>query len=405
MGSAPGCVYGPEGMNQRFQFPDAEDYVVNERRPLVRIDGGKPGPGLALVSIAGFWLVYFLIATARAALAEMPGQDEMLIRRTIVTLASMGLTFLLYRWLSRFEGARTAKLLAVAFLASLPLALAYAAVNYVAFHVFPFEEAMFMDQEWKAKAPHVIIVGQALDWYFFIASWAVMWIAILYAGKVQAAERAAAVYAQAARDAELRALRYQVNPHFLFNTLNSLSTLVMRGATDAAEQMILNLSNFFRASLTRDAADDLPLAEEVRLQRLYLDIEEVRFPERLRVELDVPQALGAIPVPALILQPLVENAIKYGVSRSRRPVTVRIGARLLESGRLVLDVGDDGETVSLDEPGPAGCGVGLANVRARLEARYGQEARLVAGPGPLGGFLARVILPVPPSILGSVRGV
>lgn len=356
---------------------------------------------LAIASIAGFWMVYFALATFRAFIGEAPAQDEMLIRRAIVTLASMGLTFLLYRLLTEFEDARTGKLLAVAFLASVPLAFAYACINYTAFYLFPIAH-MMKDPMWAMKPAHVVITGQALDWYFFIAAWAVMWIAILYAGKVQAAERAAAHYAKAAQEAELRALRYQVNPHFLFNTLNSLSTLVMRGALDEAEAMILNLSNFFRASLTRDAADDLPLAEEVRLQRLYLDIEQVRFPERLRVELDVPDALGHLPVPALILQPLVENAIKYGVSRSCRPVTVRISARLSDSGRLVLDVGDDGDSVS--EEAPAGCGVGLANVRARLAARYGNEARLVAGPGPLGGFLARIVMPAEGARPGRAAG-
>jgi signal transduction histidine kinase len=349
---------------------------------------------LAVLSIAGFWLVYFLLATGRAWIGDMPAQEAMLLRRTIVTVASMGLTFLLYRLLSRFEGARTGKLLTVAFLASVPLAFAYSVVNYIAFYQFPVHQMDLIDPMWVHKAPHVIIFSQALDWYFFIAAWAVMWTAILYAGKVQKAERAAAHYARMAQDAELRALRYQVNPHFLFNTLNSLSTLVMRGANHEAEAMILNLSNFFRASLTRDAADDLPLIEEVRLQQLYLGIEKVRFPERLRVEIDVPRELEQMPVPALILQPLVENAIKYGVSKSRRPVTVRIGARLSDSGRLVLDVGDDGEVVTLDDGSkPAGMGVGLRNVKARLAARHGDEARLVAGPGPMGGFLARIVMP------------
>jgi signal transduction histidine kinase len=374
-------------MNQMFD-PDAFDSQLTSRRGREPYGRGR----FALLSIGLFWLVYFIIATTRNAIADMPAQDEMLIRRVAVTLVSIALTFLLYRVLTRFEGARTGKLLAVAFLASVPLALAYASVNYVAFHVFAIS-LVESDPMWEHKPAVAIIAGQALDWYFFIATWAVMWIAILYAEKVKRAEQAAAHFARLARDAELRALRYQVNPHFLFNTLNSLSTLVMRGATDEAERMILNLSNFFRESLTREAGDDLPLAEEVRLQRLYLAIEEVRFPDRLRVEVDLPEALGDQPVPALILQPLVENAIKYGVSRSRRPVTVRISARLSDAGRLVLDVADDGEAPAPGAAKPEGCGVGLNNVKARLEARYGHEARLVHGPGPLGGFLARIVMP------------
>jgi signal transduction histidine kinase len=363
-----------------------------EREPRAALRREPSRLRLALTSIAIFWTIYFVIGTVRMALADLPAQDEMLVRRAVVTLASMGLTFLLYQFLNRHVGARTGRLLLVAFLASVPLALAYSAINYVAFHQFPISKIV-ADPMWQAKPPLVIIISQALDWYFFIAAWAVMWIAILYAEKVKAAERAAAHYARMAQESELRALRYQVNPHFLFNTLNSLSTLVMRGASTDAEKMILNLSSFFRASLTREGTEDLPLCEEVRLQQLYLEIERVRFPERLQVIVDVPEPLCRLAVPALILQPLVENAIKYGVSRSTRAVTVRIAARLSESGRLVIDVGDDGEMPSPEIDAPDGCGVGLANVRARLAARFGHEARLVAGPGPMGGFLARIVMP------------
>ena len=365
-------------MNRMFE-PDAPEAAT---LPAVR--GGPDRTRLALLSIGFFWLIYFIIGTTRMALADVPAQDEMLVRRVVVTLASMGLTFLLYRLLSRFEGARTGKLLAIAFLASVPLALAYSIVNYIAFHVFEIS-VVVSDPMWEHKPALTVIASQALDWYFFIASWAVVWIAILYAEKVKRAEQAAAHFARLARDAELRALRYQVNPHFLFNTLNSLSTLVMRGATDEAERMILNLSTFFRQSLTREATDDLPLAEEVRLQRLYLAIEEVRFPDRLRVEVDLPDALAELPVPALILQPLVENAIKYGVSRSRRPVTVRISARLSEAGRLVLDVADDGDPVDVLVLSPFALMAGTV-VRCRpigmldMEDEAGGDQKLLAVP-------------------------
>ena len=103
------------------------------------------------------------------------------------------------------------------------------------------------------------------------------------------AQRRAAEAESAAQAAQVRALRYQVNPHFLFNTLNSLSSLVMTGRTDRAETMLLALSTFFRSSLSLDPTADVTLAEEIDLQRLYLDIEKVRFPERLKVEIDVPR--------------------------------------------------------------------------------------------------------------------
>ena len=95
-----------------------------------------------------------------------------------------------------------------------------------------------------------------------------------------------------AQEAQLRALRYQINPHFLFNTLNSLSSLVLTKRTETAEQMLMNLSTFFRATLSADPTADVPLAEEIKLQRLYLDIEQIRFPDRLTVEIDVPDELA-----------------------------------------------------------------------------------------------------------------
>jgi len=164
--------------------------------------------------------------------------------------------------------------------------------------------------------PLAMITESAVSWYFFIVAWGVLYVALSYAAKVGHAERRAAAYRSEAQAAQLRALRYQINPHFLFNTLNSLSTLVLRQRTQEAERMIMNLATFFRTSLTNDPSADVPLSDEIRMQRLYLDIEQIRFPERLSVVVDVPEELENAHVPGLILQPVVENAIKHGVARS-----------------------------------------------------------------------------------------
>lgn len=236
------------------------------------------------------------------------------------------------------------------------------------------------------------IADQALNGYFFFAAWGALFLALSYAAAVRSAEREAAGYRAAARDAELRALRYQVNPHFLFNTLNSLSTLILKDHRDEAEKMILNLSTFFRTSLTADPTEDVVLAEEIRLQRLYLDIEAIRFPDRLIVDIRVPQELTDARVPCLILQPLVENAIKYGVSRAKRPVTLLITARQDSEG-LVLSVEDDGEPLGEDQQ-LRGTGVGLKNVADRLKARFGGDAACRYGPLPNGGFGVTLFMPL-----------
>ncbi|MFN7176026.1 MAG: sensor histidine kinase [Thermaurantiacus sp.] len=345
---------------------------------------------LAILSIMAFWAGYFLLASVKALISELPGQEDMAIRRLCVTLLAIGLTWALYLVLRRFENWPTSRLIALAFGASLPLALAYAAINWSAFHYFPIEAHSSLAGKGDMTAV-ASIAWSALDWYFFIVCWAILWIAITYAAKVREAERTTARYARAAQEAELKALRYQVNPHFLFNTLNSLSSLVMRGRRAEAEHMILNLSDFLRATLEDDPTADVPLSEEVEMQSLYLGIETLRFPGRLRTEFDVPEDLAHVPVPGLILQPLVENSVRYSVARSLAPVTIRICARR-HGNQLVVDVEDDGPVATT--PAQGGCGVGLQNVRMRLAARFGAAASLAAGPQAPAGWRARVSLPI-----------
>jgi hypothetical protein len=230
----------------------------------------------------------------------------------------------------------------------------------------------------------------ALGRYFLLIAWAALYVALGNAEVARASERREGEYKRAAKAAELRSLRYQVNPHFLFNTLNSLSALVMVGRSEQAEKMIQTISSFYRHSLAGDPTADVPLADEIALQRHYLEIEAVRFPERLVCEFDVPPALENSCVPGMILQPLVENSIKYGVSASTRPVTIRIAAEEA-GGMLVLTVADDG-------PGKGGqlggTGIGLENVRSRLAARFGKDARVESGPLPAGGYATVLTIPI-----------
>ena len=127
--------------------------------------------------------------------------------------------------------------------------------------------------------------------YFMSLAWCALYLALLTGEKARAAERREGTFRRAAKAAELRSLRYQVNPHFLFNTLNSLSALVLTGKTAAAERMIQTISTFYRRSLADDPTSDVPLREEFALQKLYLDIETVRFPDRLKAEYDLPDGL------------------------------------------------------------------------------------------------------------------
>ena len=246
------------------------------------------------------------------------------------------------------------------------------------------------------------VIEVAYGRYFMMLAWCALYLALLTGEKARAAERREQEFRNAARAAELRSLRYQVNPHFLFNTLNSLSALVLTGKADSAERMIQMLSHFYRRSLANDPTADVPLAEEVALQKLYLDIEAVRFPQRLLAEYAIPAELEDVLVPGMILQPLVENSVKHAVAPSAGPVRITIAARE-EYGRLVLSVTDDGKNARESDGPRKGFGIGLANVRERLAARFGQEATVVSGPlGAEVGFGYATYLRLP-LIRGAAR--
>ncbi len=210
--------------------------------------------------------------------------------------------------------------------------------------------------------------------------WSCLYIALLYRYEVRERERLLAVAREEGLNAQMRALRYQVNPHFLFNTLNSIAGLIEERRSDRAKRVVLALSGFLRSTLELDPLHDLTLAEELALQEGYLEIERERFPDRLVYAIDVePAALEAL-VPALILQPLVENAVKHGVGRSTRPVAIAISARC-RADRLLLEIDND---IGRETRALAGLGIGLGNVTERIRARYGADARFKAWmPDPL----------------------
>jgi len=356
-----------------------------------------PNLGIALRSILAFWSLYIGLISLRALVLQYPDFWEMMARRAVVTLVGMLLTFLIYLALKPVRNSSINVKSLVAGLLCLPASILFSAFNYFVFYVYaPLDAAKRDsgdDMGWSPLEMAIrSIFETSLSWYFLFAAWAAFYVALSYARQLRAADRRAGVLAREAQEAQLRALRYQINPHFLFNTLNSLSSLILAQKTDVAEQMLMNLSTFFRATLSADPTADVPLAEEIKLQRLYLDIEQIRFPQRLSVEIDVPDNLLADRVPILILQPIIENAVKYGVAKSKKPVTIRVSA-YEEAGRLHLKVKDDGDAPLL-EVDDAGTGVGIRNVCERLNARYGTRAGCLAGPDPDGGFTVHLYMPV-----------
>jgi LytS/YehU family sensor histidine kinase len=282
----------------------------------------------------------------------------------------------LHRWLGRRGEVPLGWLVMLCFVMSLAAAPIWALVG---FGVYSF---------WIAPLPAIwnwldfgydMVYGGGL---FF--GWSCLFITLLYSFDLRERERRLAALREEALSAQMRALRYQVNPHFLFNTLNSIAGLIEEGADDRAGRMVMSLSTFLRTTLALDPMSDVPLSDEVALQGDYLAIERERFSDRMALRIDLPDELRGARVPSLILQPLIENAVKHGVGRATGRVEISLTARR-EANRLRLTVENDmpdGELASTPSPGrapAAGTGLGLRNVADRLRARYQEAGVLEAG--------------------------
>ena len=237
-------------------------------------------------------------------------------------------------------------------------------------------------------------VGTIYLWTFCLA------LTVVWATQVRgSAETAVARTEASLHRAEAAALRLQLNPHFLFNTLYSISSLVVLGRKEEAEEMIDLLSDFLRASLNADPMADVPLGQEIDTIDAYLGIEAARFGDRLEVEIHVDPRASEARVPNFILQPLAENAIKHGVAAMRGTSTVSVNA-VCEEDILLLSVTNtsDGEPqgAAPEEAPRTSTGIGLANVRQRLANAYGDRASLETGPVP-GGHRALLRLPCVPA--------
>jgi len=192
-------------------------------------------------------------------------------------------------------------------------------------------------------------------------------------------------------EARLKTLQAELHPHFLFNTLHAISTLVHSNA-DAADRMISRLSDLLRLTFDRTGAARIPLQEELEFLQKYLEIEQIRFQDRLTVQYEIDPATLDAEVPRLILQPIAENAIKHGVSPRSGPGLVRVSSRV-HAGQLCLEVRDNGVGLSGSARTQFRSGVGLANTRDRLECLYGEAQTLEFSEGD-GGLIVRIALPL-----------
>ena len=228
-------------------------------------------------------------------------------------------------------------------------------------------------------------LAYSLSYVYVVLAWVGLYLGIRYAQQLQDESRRVLAARGMAHQAQLKMLRYQLNPHFLFNTLNAISTLVLDSDRATANRMVQGLSAFLRHSLDNDPMQRVTLRQELDALTLYLDIEKARFAERLRFETAIDEECWQALLPSLLLQPLVENAIKFAVAGRIEGGRLRIEAARA-GGTLLLRVIDDGPGCDRLEGDalPAGKGVGLRNIRERLQVLYADRATVSArnlGPG------------------------
>lgn len=344
----------------------------------------------------GFWTVLFLLATVETYIMQQkwdkPIPWALSFRRSAEEVYTYGVLVLGVLWLARriqFETGRFWRWF-------LP--------HVTGWIVFSISFVAIVSWLWAGQKS--VQTGQVLGFFEVVQKLAVTctlsnlfkyWMIVLgylgwqYYKRYRERERQTAALATELVQARLQALRMQLNPHFLFNTLNTVLALVHE-KPDAAERMLVRLSRLLRRTLDQSESAEVSLRQEIEFLKLYLEIEEMRFPDRLTVKYDIPKAAEDLLVPQLILQPLVENALRHGILPREEAGQIEISARVRKSV-LELAVRDDGIGLPESADAPFREGIGLSNVRSRLAHLYGGAQQFTLRNSDTGGVEALMSIP------------
>ncbi len=278
-----------------------------------------------------------------------------------------------------------------------PLTLAVGML--VACYVFSFgwqwlHNVLYWDWVKNSWRPEHLMdfVSGILGSFYILLCWSGLYFGIKYYLRLQEQTEQTLKATSAAHQAQLKMLRYQLNPHFLFNTLNAISTLILDGANETANKAVSRLSDFLRYTLDNDPLSRVTLGSELSAIDLYLEIEKVRFGDRLVIEKSIETKAQDALVPSLILQPLIENAIKYAITPSEDGGTLRISARV-QHKTLVLQISDSGPGLGNGNNGQKSSGVGLKNTRERLLQLYGDGQAFTLAPNEPRGLRITINIP------------
>ncbi|MEM1381708.1 MAG: histidine kinase [Pseudomonadota bacterium] len=341
------------------------------------------GPqGFILTATLGVWAAFYFFYTAMWVFEQ--GIPPDLAQRGFVFGASAGFTY--WACLACFaalQNKRRGRWL-LTFGLIILVVLAHSGFAGFVYKALPPND-WYANQTWEQLSLGALFYNTPIVTTAFFAL-----VAVFFGHQSAAQERALLMSDLSARRAQLETLRYQLNPHFLFNTLNTISNIVLDDNGPEAERAIVLLSKFLRRSIDADPLVPIALSEEFQNTENYLDIERIRFEDRLSVQFDRDPDAEEWRVPPFLLQPILENVIKHAVAKVIRPVTVVVTSRA-EDGFLHITVEDDGPGASLDRAGSQG--LGLSATRERLQLTYGERASLDVRARHPTGFCVRIRVP------------
>lgn len=340
--------------------------------------------GRHLLILTGvIWTTYIIHSIARGYVRYPESDAGLLLARLAVWATAFALTIGALWVLNRMAPARSQL---VYFLRAAGLLILPCAVLTLCNEVYlEALSAAYRETDRFLKPSELFVTYMNFGWIF--VSWAALYAIMTGTEDLRRREMQVMNAQVASQDAQLAALRHQLQPHALFNALNAISALIHNRELDRAERTLLSFSDFLSHALTRSPREFGTVRDEIETARLYLEVEAVRFPDRLRVVIDVPDDMLDCAVPSLILQPLIENAVTHGLARSLDPVEIQIGGVLDRTLRLWVI--DNARPVRTNG---GGHGIGLSNVSKRLALLYDQSASLSGKPlSP--GWRAEIVLP------------
>ena len=327
------------------------------------------------------WSGYFFLRTI-SGFANSKGWI-FLVHTLLLTATGYSLTLLMASLFRRLITLRPALTLA--------LSLAAVVLASIAFSVIEtWSVSTFLNPNFQPQG--VGYLGAILLDFALLAAWTALYYGINYFLLLEEQIRQRERLESAASSAQLAMLRYQLNPHFLFNTLNSISTLVLLKQTERANAMLARLSSFLRYTLANEPTAKVTLAQEVETLKLYLEIEKMRFEDRLRPHFRIESETIGARLPSLLLQPLIENAIKYAVTPAENGADIWISAQR-EGQAVRIEVADNGDGEGAALAASPSTGVGLANIRDRLTQAYSASHRFETKKNERGGFSVIVEIP------------